>query len=226
MDYQILKNLSLFNDLLEGDLKACFEAASKVSIKKDAYFFRQEDPASQAYVLVKGRVKLSQLTPDGQQIVLRIAAPVQVFAIVAALPDRLYPVSAQAIDDCVTLAWAHSALVELGQRFPAIMTNTLQMMSNNLQDFQDLYRHLATEKVDQRLARVLLRLHKQVGVQTSEGQLIDLPLTRQGLAEMCGTTLYTVSRILSAWEDEGVVHSGREKVILKDLEALKDLSGG
>ena len=45
--------------------------------------------------------------------------------------------------------------------------------------------------------------------------LIDFPLSRQDLAEMCGTTLYTVSRTLSEWQAQGLVVTGRERVVVR-----------
>ena len=68
--------------------------------------------------------------------------------------------------------------------------------------------------MERRVARAVLRLVRQAGKRIPEGVLIDIPLSRQDLAEMTGTTLYTVSRILSDWEQKGLVSTGRERVVL------------
>ena len=79
---------------------------------------------------------------------------------------------------------------------------------------------MATERVEQRIARTLARLANQIGRQTETGILIDAPLTRQDLAEMTGTTLFTVSRTLKAWERDGILEVGREKVTIADPHRL------
>ncbi|TIL38143.1 MAG: winged helix-turn-helix domain-containing protein, partial [Mesorhizobium sp.] len=79
---------------------------------------------------------------------------------------------------------------------------------------------MSTQQVEQRIAHALLRIVSQSGRKTPEGIEIDFPITRQDIAEMTGTTLHTVSRLLSAWEDQGIVRSGRQKVTVTDPHAL------
>lgn len=85
---------------------------------------------------------------------------------------------------------------------------------------------MATEQVDQRVAHALLKLVKQTGKKTVEGILIDFPISRQDIAEMTGTTLHTVSRLLSAWEDQGLVKSGRQKVTVVEPHRLLLIAEG
>jgi CRP-like cAMP-binding protein len=87
-------------------------------------------------------------------------------------------------------------------------------------EVQDRYRELATEKVERRIARTLLRLAAQSGRRVAEGVLIDIPLTRQDIAQMTGTTLFTVSRTLSEWERQGLLSVGRERVVIREPHAL------
>ena len=117
-------------------------------------------------------------------------------------------------------------------QLPKMALNAIQMMSDHVQEFQERFRQLATERVERRLARTILRLASQSGRKIEEGVLIDFPLSRQDLAEMCGTTLYTVSRTLSEWQVKGLVVSGRERVVVRfphglvriaeDLPALEE----
>jgi CRP-like cAMP-binding protein len=93
--------------------------------------------------------------------------------------------------------------------------NALGVLASHVREFQNRYRELATERVERRLARTILRLANQTGRKIEEGVLLDLPLTRQDLAEMSGTTLFTVSRILSRWEVDGLILSGRERLVIR-----------
>ncbi|MHC2821873.1 CRP-like cAMP-binding protein [Bradyrhizobium huanghuaihaiense] len=75
---------------------------------------------------------------------------------------------------------------------------------------------MSTQQVEQRIAHALLRLAKQSGKKLDQGIEIDFPISRQDIAQMTGTTLHTVSRILSGWESQGLVESGRQRIILRE----------
>ena len=84
---------------------------------------------------------------------------------------------------------------------------------------------MATQHVEQRIARALLRLINQSGERTENGIEINFPITRQDVSQMTGTTLHTVSRLLSSWEKDGLVLSKRKKIIVCDAHRLVLLSG-
>ena len=102
-------------------------------------------------------------------------------------------------------------------------------MAERMQELQERYRELATERVAQRVARAILRLARQTGRRVEGGVLLDLALSRQDLAELTGTTLFTISRTLSEWEQQGLVEVGRERVLIKSPHGLvviaEDLPG-
>ena len=116
--------------------------------------------------------------------------------------------------------WPRDVLRELCRGYPQIQTNILRAISGHLSDSMTRARELATERVASRVAHTLLRLARQSGRQVEGGILVDHPLSRQELAEMTGTTLFSVSRILSGWEEEGIVTAGRERVTIRSLERL------
>jgi CRP/FNR family transcriptional regulator, nitrogen oxide reductase regulator len=211
---EILREAPLFMGLADSDLELAAASAVQRKLEAGGYYFYQGDPADRIFVLVEGRIKLTQSNPDGQQVLLRIAGPNALFGAVAMASVENYPVTAQAAEDCAALAWTKTAMMELVGRIPTLALNAMKLMAAHTQEFQERYRQLATERVERRLARTLLRLASQTGKKVPEGVLIDLPLTRQDLAEMTGTTLFTVSRTLSAWEAKGLVILGRERVII------------
>jgi CRP-like cAMP-binding protein len=89
---------------------------------------------------------------------------------------------------------------------------------------EERYRELATERVPPRLARALVRLVGHVGRPCEAG--VRVALTREELAQMVGTTLFTVSRLLSQWESNGLVLGRREAVVVRDLSGLADFADG
>lgn len=89
-----------------------------------------------------------------------------------------------------------------------------------MREAQTRMRELATERVERRIAHTLIRLADSAGHRVQDGLEIGFPISRQDIAEMTGTTLHTVSRILNAWQDQGLVTLGRQKVIVRDSRAL------
>jgi CRP/FNR family transcriptional regulator, nitrogen oxide reductase regulator len=212
---QHLAQIPLFNNLPADALEAVAAAAHAQSFENGSFLFYQDDPVERVYVLTEGRVKLAQLSPDGQQVIMRVATPWMLIAVISLVSGAVYPVSAEAAAFSRVLYWTQADLLALIERYPLLALNAMRLLVGQVREFQDRYRELATERVERRLARAILRLASQVGRKTDEGVLLDLPITRQDLAEMTGTTLFTVSRTLSLWESQGLVLSGRERIVIR-----------
>jgi CRP-like cAMP-binding protein len=214
-DPKFLAGISLFKGLANDALHSVARESKTLEKQSGEYYFFQEDPANLVYVLVHGRIRLTQVTTDGQQVNLRFITPVEAFGVIAFMSEATYPVSAEAMEDSTALAWDRQVMERLMANEPRIAINTIGILAERVKEFQDRLREMATERVERRIARALLRLVRQTGRQTPEGVLIDFPITRQDLAEMTGTTLYTVSRTLSKWESQGIVQSGRERIVVR-----------
>jgi len=219
-----LAQVSLFHGLPPRALQAVLTAGQELTYAEDSFLFYQDDPVERVYVLIEGRVKLSQLSNDGQQVIMRMITPGLLFAAISIVEGAHYPVSAQAAADCRVISWTHAAILELIRQFPLLALNALEVMGTQVREFQNRYRELATERVERRLARAILRLAAQAGRKTDEGVLLDLPISRQDLAEMSGTTLFTVSRILSQWEGQGLVATGRERIVIRFPHGLVSIA--
>jgi len=122
------------------------------------------------------------------------------------------------MEQCQALAWEYKRLSELIVEYPQIASNISRILSARLEQLEEQFREVATEKVAQRLALALLRLVKQVGKPAHGGTRVSL--SREDLAQMTGTTLFTISRLVSKWAEEGWVIPQREAVIVLDVERL------
>jgi CRP-like cAMP-binding protein len=156
---------------------------------------------------------------------LRTIHPWQMFGALGAIRDEArYPATAQALEDSSALAVPGRFLRQMITTRPYLSLDLMQLMTTYIQEMQARYRELATERVEQRIARALLRLTAQSGLKSDTG--IELALSRQDLAEISGTTLYTVSRVLAEWERREFVTTGRERVrITKPHEMVRIAEG-
>jgi CRP-like cAMP-binding protein len=104
------------------------------------------------------------------------------------------------------------------QTRPYLNFGLMQLMTGYIQEMQDRYRELATEKTERRLALTILRLASQIGIKS--GESVELPLSQQDIAEASGNTIYTVSRTLTEWEKRGLVETGRGRMVLRNPHGL------
>src|SRR5262249_14380348 len=177
-------------------------------------------------VLLHGHLRVEKTTPQGHQIVVRYVSPGEIFGVAQALGLKTYPATAVAAVDSVALCWPSAAWPRLAAKFPSLTVNALRTVGSRLQETQARVLEMSSEQVEQRVAHVLLRLAKQAGRKTQSGIEIDFPVSRQDIAEMIGSTLHTVSRILSAWEQQGLVEGGRQRIVLRDAHKLLVLAEG
>lgn len=218
---QFIHASTLFRDVSSQGFDQVLGSGILRSVEGGGFYFMQGDPAAHAYVLISGRVKMVQIAPSGQQITLRIMTPGQTFGGIAILqPKAGYPATAQAEEDSAAMAWDTAHLRELAKTEPSISLNAMQLMHGYITELQERQQALVTGRVEQRIARILLKLAADSGRKTDEGILIDIPLTRQDVAEMSGTTLFTVSRTMSEWERNGLLKIGREQVIIREPHGL------
>jgi CRP/FNR family transcriptional regulator, nitrogen oxide reductase regulator len=217
-----LRQVSVFEEATDNDLKVIAQNSFARSIEEGEFFFFQGDAAEYVYVLTSGQVKLLQSNPSGKQVNIRTILPWEMFAALGAVrKDATYPASAQAIQDSAALLIKSEFLNEMMQTRPYLAVGLTRLMTGLIQDIQARYRELATERVEQRIARTLLRLASQIGERVEqETTIVELLFSRQDLAEMTGTTLFTVSRTLSDWEKLGFIEAGRERVRIKNPHEL------
>ena len=200
--------------------KQCWEIASCANARKfarDELLFMQGQPVRNLVLLQTGSVKLTQLSPNGNEVILWMNGEGDTVGTHVEMPECNHTCSARAMEQCRTLTWEYSRLQALLAEYPQIRKNINKILNTRLQELER-FREVATEKVAKRLAMTLYRLLNQVGKAGRDG--IQVSLSREELAQMVGTTLFTISRILSKWSEEGLVLPRREAVIVRDPKRL------
>ena len=206
VQFQGLENKEM--ELICRDGKCCY-------IPTGGFIFYQGDPAQRIYAILKGWLKLVQNNPEGEQVIIRLIGPTTFFGVVALTQNSEYLLSAQATEESTVIYWTRDEFLMWIRKVPTLALNAFHMMADHAHELQDRFTQLATERVERRLARTLLRLARQTGRKVPNGVLIDMPLTRKDLAEMIGASLFTVSRLLKKWEDQGIVTSKRKSITIR-----------
>ena len=226
VDRSLVANLPMFAGLSPGEQDGLLREARSVGFTKGSLVFGQGTRADRFFLLLHGHLRVEKTTSQGQQTVVRYVSAGELFGVAQAMNMSHYPATSVAAVDSITLAWPSSSWQRLIERYPTLAANALHTVGSRLQDTQARVIEISHQQVERRVAHTLLRLAKQAGKKVDAGVEIDFPISRQDVAEMTGTTLHTVSRILSAWDSEGLVEGGRQRIVLRDAQRLCSLAEG
>ncbi|HTN64451.1 MAG TPA: Crp/Fnr family transcriptional regulator [Devosia sp.] len=226
IDRALVQKLPLFVRAGDAGTEDILAAAVSRRYAAGARVFDQGQAADQFFILLYGCLRVSQTTSTGQPIIVRIVNPGELFGIAKALRRTDYPGTATAVSESIALAWPMAAWDGLFERHAALAVTVMQTIGGQLQQAHARMRELATENVERRVAHTVLRLVSQLGKPEAGGMRIDFPVSKQDIAELSGTTLHTVSRVLTAWEGQGLVQGGRQKLLVRDTARLQQISDG
>jgi CRP/FNR family transcriptional regulator, nitrogen oxide reductase regulator len=218
-DYsQILKQSPIFATLSDQELEALAKLTTAREFAADEYVFWEGDPAEWFYVVAQGSIKVSKLSSQGKETIIDFFGPGEMFGEVAVFQNKTYPASSRAESETNLLGIRKSDFIRLLSVHPQVALRIINILSGRLRDSQNRLRDLAGERVEQRLARILMMLSGRLGN--------NLPFTRQELGDMAGTTTETTIRILSQWKERGIIASARGKIIVSDELKLRLLAEG
>lgn len=212
----------LFSGVLPQDCRGICVAARIRSYARGETLFMEGDSVQQIFVIKSGFVKITQLGPSGMEAILRLGVPGEMVDSLSLFSASRHFTTAQAIRKCQAMVWDVTAFRAMVEGCPVLHKNVVQILGSYAMELEERFREVATERVALRVARQLLRLAEPMGRRVAGG--IEISLSRQELADMTGTTLFTVSRLLSGWEARGMVTPRREAVAILDFESLKAIS--
>jgi CRP-like cAMP-binding protein len=213
----LLQLAPLFKGLIKPDHEVIASRAMGVTYSRDQCVYMQGQAFRSLVLLRSGSVKITQLSSQGSEVLLRMHGTGSTLGMFSSSPiDRN---SCHAVEDSTALMWNHGTFHDLKEKFPQIERNANHIVSTQLAELEERFREVSTEKVSKRLALILLRLITNVGRKVGTG--IEISLSRDELAQMIGTTLFTVSRIISEWACKGIVIPGRNLIIVCSLPLLE-----
>ena len=213
---------ALFTGLSQPECSEIFSFARARTFAPNEILFSQGQPVRNLIFLQSGNVKHTQVSENGSEVLLRMSGTGEAVNVQGEAPFCSHTCSARAMEQCGALVWEYSKLQALLIQYPQIRRNIGRILAARLQELEERFREVATERVAKRLALVLLRLVKQIGKPSSGG--IQVSLSREELAQMTGTTLFTISRVLSRWGEQGFVTPRREAVVVNDSRRLELVS--
>lgn len=215
---QILRYSSIFSGLNDGEINQLADLSIEYSFIPNEFVFWDGDAPEWFYMVAEGKVKALKHSSLGKEFIIAFFDPGEMFGEVAVFEDKPYPASAQAVAETKVLGIRRRDFLSFLSSRPEVALKIISVLSGRLRDAQDRLRDLAGERVEQRLARILLMLSAKIGP--------TLPFTRQEIADMAGTTIETTIRVTSQLRYRGIISSTRGQTIILDKTKLRLLSEG
>lgn len=214
---RLVTRMELFRDLSLSECGQVAMGAQERVFERGETIFRDDDPVTFVYAVASGRVKTIRSNRFGKLVILHLAGPGEVLDGLGLSVGSNHMLTAHALGRCQVLTWDLGVFEGFVRRFPKLQSNVTRFLVRRLRMTECRLHELATERVPQRLARVLLRLIVQ-SERCESGQSIELSC--EELAQMAGTTLYTVSRLLCSWAAERIIQPERSAILVENLPGL------
>lgn len=217
-----VQQFEAFADIPMADCISIVANAQDRQYPRRHTLFFEGDPVRQVVLLTSGFAKITQLSANGQEVILRLNGPGDVLGGAGSCAGCEHCSTARTVQPTTAIVWEQAQFDAICDRYPRLRRNIAHVLERRLNELEVRFREISTEKVSPRLSSQLVRLMNQVGKPT-DGQ-IEIALSRRELAQLTGTTLFTVSRLLCQWESQGIVSARREAVLVRDAAALQQLS--
>lgn len=211
----------LFAGLSEPMCRNIISGAYPRDIPSSEVMFTAGDPKKTIYMLIEGRVKITQVSRGGSEVILWLNTPGQIIGSLSLMAGGSHSFTAQAIQASQVLVWDAAQFEAALDRHPQFLRNAQDIVARQFAELSSRIREVSTETVMPRLAHGLVRLSEQIGRRVNDHFEVDV--TQEALAQMTAMTFYTANRQLSEWEDQGLVHRRKYTIVIRDLPALKRL---
>lgn len=215
---QILRQSRIFSRLNDDEINELTRLAVERRFSPGEFVFWEGDAPDWFYIVAEGRIKVFKHSSSGKEFIIAFFGPGEMFGEVAVFEGKSYPASAQAVAETKVLEIKREGFLSFLSSRPRVSLEIINVLSGRLRDAQSRLKDLAGEKVEQRLARILLMLSLKLGP--------NLPFTKQEIADMSGTTTETAIRIMSRFKASGIIRSARGKIVIMDEARLGLLSEG
>ncbi len=215
-----LKMIDIFQDLDDVQMKEVESSAPMFTCEPGRIFYHADDPAEVLFILKKGDVILSRMNEDGKRLITATLEAGTIFGEMPMLGQRLQNSEAEALTECLICSMSRRDVIALINKYPIIAVRISEVLSSRLEAAEERLQEMAFQGLRERLASLLLRLADETDWR---GNLVVKGLTHQHLAEILGSYRETITATLNEFKAEGLVETGRKKIVITDADGLRAL---
>ncbi len=208
--------------LSDDDLKALHKIGSRIHFGRGETVFNEGDSAEYAYKVASGTVRLCKHMSDGRRQIAQFLFPGEFFSF---MDLQEHSFTAEAVNDVVLLCYPQKQIERLGEERLTLRRRFAALLTRRVRDIQNHLVMLGRQTAKERVAAFLLHVIEHIGM--DKNGLMDLPMSRQDMADYLGLTIETVCRVLSAMKREGLIGiPNLHQLVVKNFGALNELADG
>ena len=217
----VIESCTLLNSLSAAEKQKLSDGSFMAFADRGETIWLAGSPSEYSAIIGSGFVKLTRTTASGQEVAMDILGPGQALGMLVAIEGRPFPLSAISVAACWYLKIPTRLLQEVYQGSSPFKDQIIRTMSPRLRRAHDMMARLSSGSAEERIAAVLFILSDNYGQPAGNGVRLTVPLTRQEIGEMAGTTVETTIRVMSRWQKEGLIETRRHQITLLDVERLE-----
>ncbi len=221
-----LKNLDIFSHLRNEEYRYLDEHSMMKEIKRGEVLYLQGTAARNIYILKRGAVKITKLTPQGKEIILDICKGGTILGEMAYVEPAERDETAEAIEDSLICIMKKEDFERMLQMVPGLSIRLTKMMGLRRWKVENRLMDLLYSTVEQRLAKTLLNLLEDFGVPHGKGYLIKLKLRHSDYADLIASTRETVTSTLSKFRHQGIITIESKYIVVKSTDRLRLIAEG
>lgn len=222
---RLLKSMSIFSGLNDQEMAHVVEITNKRDYKKRMYVFMEGEKREAVYFISSGVLKAYKIDEDGNEQVISLLHPGDMFPHVGFFDNSPYPATVEVVQEAELLVIRIDDFDELLMRQPQIAIKVMKIMGQKILALQERVQDFISKDVQHRIIHSLVRLAADHGEKTAKGIYIDIPITNQDFANMVGTSRESINRILNQFKKERLLTADRQGILIHDLEELQNWSG-
>lgn len=218
------KKAPIFSVLDNEQLSDVMSMILRRKYKKGQVIFFEGDVSDKFYIINSGKIKIFKYTKEGKEQILYILSEGDFIGYRSLLKKGKIDFNAEALEDVSVCILTKDDFDNIVKKTPDISLKILESLHDRLVSLENLVQTLSTKDIEVRIASILRGFARDFGTEEPEGIVINLPLSREEMANYIGVTRETMSRKLTAMEEEGVIDLiGNKKIIIKSITALEEM---
>jgi CRP/FNR family transcriptional regulator len=185
-----------------------------VEYRKGQNIYNQDQPSSELYLVIEGKVKVVRLADDGHQVVVDIYQPDEFFGESAflSLPQR--PEQATALEDAKLMAWSTEEIEDIVMKRPRLAVALMQILVQRTLDLTHRIEGFSADNIARRLARSLIRFSERLGTVDADGSVHMAAFTHELLSQYVGTSREIVTHYMNQFRRMGYLQYSRRGIVL------------
>ena len=227
---ELLKKNPIFSVLPVKEITAISALFRERKFDKSEFIFKEGDAAKWLYLVQDGKVRILKDSARGKELMIELIFPGEIFGGIGVFDGTTYPATAQSMEPTEILMLSRCEFFKLLEKYPTVAKQAISYFGQRLKDAHDLLRIIAIERVETRIAAILLKLmerelrERPTIPHPKEGVKLNVILTRADIAEMVGTTVESAIRVMSKFTKSGWIKTTHGRISILKPEFLQQIS--